>query len=125
MTSPGERPAVPMNLVELADLVARWASTQPIVSRAHLYGSRVHGTNGPNSDLDVAIEIIPLPGDISPLATWIAEGRGLAESLASLLPCALDLEWYGGATETPTIHRGLVAGSVLVYEQTVARSRSD
>jgi len=80
-----------------------------------LYGSRVSGTNSPESDLDVAVEIEALPGDSSPLATWIGEGSRLSASLAPLLPVPLHLEWYGGAQATPTVHSGIVAASLVVF----------
>jgi predicted nucleotidyltransferase len=104
-----------MGLVELGSIVEKWASSQPLVTRAILYGSRVKGTHRPDSDLDVAIELTPLPGDGSTLATWFGEESRLTASLAPLLPVPLDLEWYGDAELTPTIHRGLEAGSVVVF----------
>ena len=106
-----------MEIDEMAEIVAKWAASQPMVTRAYLYGSRVHGTLQDDSDLDIAIEIQPLPGDSSAFATWISEASALRRSLAPLLPMSADLEWYGGADATPTIERGLVAGSRLVYER--------
>ena len=82
-----------MEIEQLRALVAQWAASQPIVTRAHLYGSRVRGSHREDSDLDVAIEITPLPGDSSAFATWIAEASRLALSLAPLLPLPVDLEW--------------------------------
>ena len=106
-----------MDIAKLGVLVAGWAALQPIVTRTHLYGSRVRGSHTSDSDLDVAIEIVQMPGDNSVLDTWIAQKAHLAGSLAKLLPVKLDLEWYGGATETPTIHRSLSEGAIVVYER--------
>jgi predicted nucleotidyltransferase len=106
-----------VEIEQLRALVAQWAASQPIVTCAHIYGSRVRGSHREDSDLDVAIEIAPLPGDSSALATWISEASHLAGSLARLLPVPIDLEWYGGEFETPTVHRGLAAGSLVAYER--------
>jgi predicted nucleotidyltransferase len=106
-----------MKIEQLGDIVAQWAESQPSVTRAYIYGSRVRGSHREDSDLDVAIEIQPLPGDSSAFATWISEAFELCQSLASMLPVPVGLEWYGGKHGTPTIHRGLTAGSVVVYER--------
>lgn len=106
-----------MGIEQLGEIVAKWAASQPRVIRAYLYGSRVRGSHREDSDLDVAIEIEPLPGDSSAFATWISEASDLRQSLAPLLPVPVDLEWYGSDHETPTIHHGITAGSLLVYER--------
>ena len=84
--------------------------------RLYLYRSRVRGTDHPDSDIDVAIEIIPAAGDSGALATWMHESATLAASLAQVLLVPLHLEWYGGPGVTPTVHQGLMAGSRIVYE---------
>jgi hypothetical protein len=45
------------------------------------------------------------------------ESARLTESLAVALTVPLDLAWYGGPAETPAVHRGITAGSVLVYQR--------
>lgn len=41
------------------ELVITWAKADPVITRAWIYGSRWKGTNRPDSDLDVAVEIDP------------------------------------------------------------------
>lgn len=108
-----------MDIESLSEIVALWAESQLIVKRAYLFGSRVRGTNTCASDLDVAVELIPKPGDSGPLTTWIAEAAGLRSSISSFIPVTVtvDLQWYGGAMETPIIHAGLEAGSRVAYER--------
>lgn len=106
-----------MELDHLSELITGWTEAQPLVRKAYVFGSRVKGTHSPNSDLDVAIELVPRPGDETVLATWICEARALRESLARVVPVPVDLEWYGGPDETPTIHTALLAGSRVVYER--------
>lgn len=89
-----------MDIEDMRDAVAKWASTQPLIRKAYLFGSRVRGTHKPNSDLDVAIEIFTLPGDENPLTTWTCEAQRLKASTAGVVPVIIDLNWYGGAVET-------------------------
>lgn len=105
-----------MNIESLAAAVAKWASTQPLIRKAYLFGSRVRGTHQPDSDLDVAVEIFTLPGDSSPFTTWTCEARRLKASIAGIVPVIIDLDWYGGEVETPCIHEALEESSVVVYD---------
>jgi len=105
-----------MVINELGDIVSTWATGQPLVSAAYLYGSRVKGTHRVDSDLDVAIEIEPERGDSSAKATWICEKQWLTNSLQSLLPMELHLEWYD-EYETPTVKQGLEDGHIKVFER--------
>jgi len=100
----------------MSEAVAKWASTQPLIRKAYLFGSRVRGTHKPNSDLDVAVEIFTLPGDENPLTTWICEAQRLKASTAGVVPVIIDLNWYGGAVETPCVHVGLETSSIVVYD---------
>ena len=105
-----------MNIESLAAAVAKWASTQPLIRKAYLYGSRDSCKHQPDSDLDVAVEIFTLPGDISPFTTWTCEARRLKASIAGVVPVIIDLDWYGGAVETPYIHEALEESSAMVYD---------
>lgn len=104
-----------MNIEELGVAVALWASNQPLIRKVYLFGSRVRGDHLNDSDLDVAVEIFKLPGDSGPLATWIGESHRLEASIAEIVPVVVDLEWYGGEAETPTIHKALERSSLVVY----------
>jgi predicted nucleotidyltransferase len=105
-----------MDIHEIANVVAEWAATQPLIVRAWLFGSRVRGTARPDSDIDVAVEIRKLPGDTGARTTFTCEGKGLRISIQPLLAISVDLQWYGGPVETPTVHAGLEESSTLVYE---------
>ena len=112
-------------LPQLAASLTAWCFTEPLIVRAFIYGSRVRGTDRLDSDLDVAVELKPLPGDSSELATWMGEARRLKTQLGSVLPVALDLEWHGGPVETPTVHRGLRDGCILVFDREPCLSESE
>ncbi len=104
-----------MDIEDMEAAVAKWASTQPLIRKAYLFGSRVRGTHRSDSDLDVAVEIFSSPGDSDPLATWIRESCHLEASIAGIVPVIIDLEWYGGEADTPVIHKALERSSLLVY----------
>jgi predicted nucleotidyltransferase len=59
-----------MNIETMSAAVAKWASSEPLIRKAYLFGSRVRGAHKPDSDLDVAVEIFTLQGDSSPFTTW-------------------------------------------------------
>jgi len=105
-----------VNIEDMRDAVANWASTQPLIRKAYLFGSRVRGTHRPNSDLDVAIEIFTMLGDENPLTTWTCEAQRLKASISGVVPVIIDLNWYGGAVETPCVHAGLQEGSIVVFD---------
>lgn len=105
-----------MELSSIRTIVARWAASQSLVLKAWIFGSRVRGTSRSDSDVDIAIEVRTLPGDSGPLVTFMFEEDKLKRSLQAVLPLNVDLQWYGGPTETPVIHAGLQQSSVLVYQ---------
>lgn len=105
-----------MELSAIKTNVTRWAASHPIVAKAWIFGSRARNTARSDSDLDVAIEVFGLPGDAEPLATFIFEADELRSSIQALFPFKVDLHWYGGPVETPTIHAGLCQSSVLAYQ---------
>lgn len=105
-----------MDIEAMAAAVGEWARSQPLVRRAYIFGSRVKGTNRPDSDLDVAIELLPLSGEEDSGLTWHREAQRLKDSIAQIIPVVIDLNWYGGADETPCVHAGLQAGSRVVYD---------
>ena len=107
----------------VVSLIAAWAESEPYVRKAFLYGSVARSENKPNSDIDVAIQLNARPGVEVELAVWSFEGDRLSESLQSLLPGPVQLEWYD-PVETPTVHKGIVESSILVYDEYPAEDRA-
>jgi len=64
-------------------LVARICAQLPGVIAIYAFGSQVHGTAGPDSDLDLAVLVA---GYVEPVALW-----DLAGELAALAGCPVDL----------------------------------
>lgn len=102
-----------LSVDQLSDIVRHWAASDVQIARVHIFGSRARNEEREDSDLDVAIEFKPRFNDLS---NWIIRAGELRNSLQPLLPCELQLEWYGGPEETPTIHRGMEQGLLTVYE---------
>lgn len=105
-----------MNIGTMAAAVANWASSEPLIRKAYLFGSRVRGAHKPDSDLDVAVEIFTLQGDSNPFTTWTSEAQRLKASITGVVPVTIDLDWYGGEAETPCIHQALEQSNVVVYD---------
>lgn len=101
---------------EVIALIGAWAESEHDVRKAFLFGSVARGDNTPDSDIDVAIQLNARPGIEVELAVWSFERDRLSESLQGLLPGPLQLEWYD-PVETPTVHKGIVESSILVYDQ--------
>ncbi|MDF3036336.1 MAG: polymerase beta domain protein region [Paucimonas sp.] len=110
-----------MNIEEISQAVADWAAGDPLVTKVYLFGSRLKGNATANSDLDIAIELRPEPGDENVLATWIGESERLRMSIKSLVPYTVDLQHYDG-DETPNIRAYLTEASLVIYEATVNTS---
>jgi hypothetical protein len=112
-----------MKLQESAEVVSRWATTEPLIRRAYLFGSRVTGTQRPDSDLDVAVA-----HDIDPALRGIGETLRLDRQftwedhyprwkadLGKLLPMPLDLN--GMETGTAVLRPALKAARMCVYQR--------
>ena len=107
-----------MDLEQIKIIVAEWAESESLVTKAYIYGSRAKGNYREDSDLDVAVEIEKQHGDTNVLTTWICEGGGLEKRLSAILPFKVQLENIEGA-ETPIVSSGVKSSSILVYERKV------
>lgn len=96
--------------------IRRWAESQPIIKRVWLFGSRVRGTERPDSDLDIAVEHDSLPGDSDAFTTAISEVGNWRAQLQPQVSLTIDLQSYIPGI-TPTIEAGLNDSSQLVYQK--------
>lgn len=105
-----------MELPELAAIIFRCCHQVPSIKAAYIFGSRSKGTHRLDSDIDLAIEIMNPKGGPATLADWMHfNDDDFKKALEQELHTPLDLQWYGGASETPTIHNALLESSVCVY----------
>jgi hypothetical protein len=69
-----------------------WAMQQPLVREVYIFGSRVRGDHGPQSDLDVAVVFTGLDED-EQLAHWLAFAPSWRVELGAKIPIVLDLQY--------------------------------
>lgn len=98
-------------------IIVEWVGRQPLIRRVFIYGSRVRGTQRPDSDLDVALEFDRGTYDGNCLATWICKAKSWRAELQPKLPWTLHLEWHDPSGGTPHVAQGLEESSMLVYER--------
>lgn len=102
-------------------IVSGWASQKSLIKRVHLFGSRVRGDNGADSDLDVAVELDPNEfeacDESGGIATWMFETGAWKAELQSLTGIEVQLQHFTNETLDPTIARGLHESSVIAYEK--------
>ena len=103
-----------MNPEEITEILNRWAHRTSSIRRVWIFGSRAKGTSSPDSDLDVAVELIYREDEVA-LATYMFEKGGWLSELQPLFPFPLQLELLDENTEI--IRKGLSEGSLLVFER--------
>lgn len=114
MVAEGTEPA---DLKKAIAFLQGWAGQHYFVRRLLLFGSRIRGTQRPDSDFDVAVEFDPVGLDSDCLTTWICEAKKWRKQLQPHLPWTLHLEWHDPGGGTPTISAGLKESSLLIYER--------
>lgn len=97
-------------------VIQQWASSTPIVHRVWIFGSRVRGTNSPESDLDVTVEHGALPGDSDVYTTGLCEPENWRAQLQPLVRLRLDAQSYVPG-DTVVVEAGLHKSSQLIYER--------
>jgi predicted nucleotidyltransferase len=94
----------PADLTPIAQHTSQWAENHVLIRRLWIYGSRAKGTNRPDSDLDVAFELDPLPYGTArdqfhdEKARWKAElsgALGLEVHLEPILQAQLSVREHG------------------------------
>ncbi|MES9860316.1 MAG: nucleotidyltransferase domain-containing protein [Candidatus Thiodiazotropha sp. 4PDIVS1] len=96
--------------------VVKWCESQPLIKKAHFFGSRYKGTHRDDSDLDIGVELNVGPHDSNLLSTWIHECREMQAEVQELINYKIDLQWYSNEEETPEMHKYLNEASVVIYQ---------
>ena len=100
----------------IKETVRKWAENEPRVTRAFIFGSFAKGTNGPDSDLDVAVEIRKTSTEENILAAWICECDGLKNRLDPLITCKLQLEIHDEKI-SPKVWGYMKEKNMCVYQE--------
>ncbi len=98
------------------------AKAFPQIAKLWVFGSRLKRTNEPDSDLDIAIELIKVPKELRNLygddfGYWMASREKISVKFRTVCPWPLDLQWYAGDTLTGNLHEYLRECSELIYEK--------
>jgi predicted nucleotidyltransferase len=102
-----------------ANSLRAWAEDKLLVGKLWVFGSRSRGDFGPDSDIDIAIELDLRYGgfdETGGMVTWSFETDGWEEELKALLGMEVDLQQYRGE-DTPTIYNAIRESSCLVYSK--------
>lgn len=97
--------------------LSSWGARNLRIRRIVLFGSRVKGTHGQDSDLDIAVEIESGEDSNATLATWMRFFDEWNTELNSVLPFRVDLQWRDCFGTTRVIEQGILEASELVYER--------
>lgn len=107
------------DLRPIAQQLSSWAHRVECVRRLWIYGSRARGDSGPESDLDVAVEIDPIGNDETAEVSFISTASQWRSELEPHIPFKLHLQWYDPAGSYVEVQRGVETSGVLVYERAV------
>jgi len=113
-----------LDLKKAKEIIINWAKNDPFIAKVYLFGSRISGISKDgkpvrlDSDLDIAIEFTPMPGDSDFLTTWVCERDKWHRELLTLLGFAkkehLDLQRHH-QTETPHMATYIEQNSMIIY----------
>lgn len=94
--------------------IVKWAEEQPLIKRVFLFGSVASGTAGPESDLDIAVQLIGGPSET--FSDYMCERATWAESLEAVIGRKVDLQLLD-QERCPDVWGFVQKASILIYER--------
>lgn len=94
--------------------IAQWARKHPEIKRVWLFGSRAQKRNRADSDIDLAIEMIPTAHD-DPFNVWLEWHDRYEKSPDLHLTHEVDLEWYEKGAGLERVAPSVERFGVLLY----------
>jgi len=89
-------------------IIVEWASRHRLIERVYLFGSRARGDHGPDSDIDLAVEM-----DFDAWFDWRLQYDKAPDLRLSQ---RVQLEWYRPSAGLE-IGNGVNADGILIYER--------
>jgi predicted nucleotidyltransferase len=89
--------------------LAAWAAAHPRIRRVWLFGSDAKRNARADTDLDVAIEMEPVPDSEETIAFWIAHAEEWEAELEKCVGSSVDLEWFDPDVDAPLGDKAILA----------------
>jgi uncharacterized protein len=104
---------------ETKQKIIDWAKAEPNIVKVYVFGSRARNDYRPDSDLDIAVEIVKDAGDENELGTWIWIAEKLKKRLEKAVPeYQIDLQW-SHEEYSKVVYGGVQKSSYLLYERNI------
>jgi predicted nucleotidyltransferase len=104
-------------LQPIAESLRSWASNEPDLLHVWIYGGHAKGQASPESDLDVAVEVIPGDGETSYDVFVCSAEEWRSQLTPQVAPHKLDLKLYDTSGRRETVRRAVDEHGILVYER--------
>jgi predicted nucleotidyltransferase len=95
--------------VKEQEQLAAWAASQPRIRRVWLFESEAKRKARSDSELDIAIEMEPVPDSEETIAFWIAHAEEWQTQLEKCVGSSVDLEWFDPDVDAPLGDRAILA----------------
>lgn len=102
-------------LKEVLKRIADWAAGEKWIAAVYIFGSRAKGTNRPDSDLDLAVELTVIE-ESEVDGIYIDEARKWREALKPLSPWPVDLDLYHPKS-APNVHTYVAEGGRQIWRR--------
>lgn len=108
---------IALELQPIAESLRVWASNELDLLHVWIYGSRAKGQASPESDLDVAVEVIPRDGETCDDVFTCAAEDWRSKLAPLVAPHELDLKLYDKSGRREKVRRAVDEYGILVYER--------
>ena len=108
-----------MNNKEISKILFALGKKEKAIKAIYIYGSRVKNTYNQDSDLDIAIEVYKLPGDLNTDATFIGEVNRWHDHLKPLIAYKLDIQQLNFSDNESIITKAIEKEGVKAYSRSV------
>jgi predicted nucleotidyltransferase len=95
--------------VKEQEQLAAWAASQPRIRRVWLFESDAKRKARSDSELDIAIEMEPVPDSEETIAFWIAHAEEWQTQLEKCVGSGVDLEWFDPDVDAPLGDKAILA----------------
>ena len=93
--------------------VRNWASANQFIQSVYFVGSRAKGTSRPDSDLDIAITLVPTAG----YGDWMDESDIWVVELSKIVEPEVQILRGSAALGNPTIESAISEHGLLVFNR--------